>query len=168
MLAEPNKSFYECENARLCTVAWMIWDFPTLLPQITTSYHNWQHICNLTSRISLLRKVQYLITQVKINLLIMRANNVNTWNWNCCDNTTWYTIFSLFSRNTSTCLGIASCPSSRSNNVYMQQHVPIVAYAPLASPKPIEVQWLNKLKINSASSLFHYMHISYARSKNIN
>jgi hypothetical protein len=30
----------------------------------------------------------------------------------------------------------------------------------LASLKPVEVQWMNKLKINSASSWFHYAHIS--------
>jgi hypothetical protein len=30
----------------------------------------------------------------------------------------------------------------------------------LTSPKHVEIQWLNKLKINSASSWFHYTHIS--------
>jgi hypothetical protein len=30
----------------------------------------------------------------------------------------------------------------------------------LASPKHVEVEWLNKCKINSASSWFHYTHIS--------
>jgi hypothetical protein len=33
---------------------------------------------------------------------------------------------------------------------------------PLASPKHVDVQWLNKLKINSASSWFHYtLHVKF-------
>jgi len=56
MLAEPRKRFYKCEKVRLCTVAWMTLDFVHLLPHVTTSYRNWQHICNLMSRISLCKQ----------------------------------------------------------------------------------------------------------------
>jgi hypothetical protein len=38
-------------------------------------------------------------------------------------------IFSLLSHYTSTCFGLASCPSSGGNNVYMQQMVLIVHFS---------------------------------------
>jgi hypothetical protein len=34
----------------------------------------------------------------------------------------------------------------------------------IASPKHVEVYWLNKLKINSASSWFHFTHLSGCKS----
>jgi hypothetical protein len=41
-------------------------------------------------------------------------------------------IFSLFSHYTCTCFGLASCPSSGGNNVYMWQLVCVVHLSPLA------------------------------------
>jgi hypothetical protein len=38
-------------------------------------------------------------------------------------------IFSLFSHYTSPCFGIASCPSSGGNNVYMQLMVRVVHFS---------------------------------------
>jgi hypothetical protein len=54
-----------------------------------------------------------------------------------------------FSHYTSTCLVLARCPSSGGNSVYMQQMV-----------RAVHVSWLNKLKINSASSWCHYTRVS--------
>jgi hypothetical protein len=82
-------------------------------------------------------------------------------------------IFNLFSHYTSTCFGFASCPSSSGNNVYTQQLVHVVRFSwlsadlvgmewvptllpsddgQLASAEHVEVQWLNKLKLNTGWS----------------
>jgi hypothetical protein len=65
----------------------------------------------------------------------------------CNETNVMHFIFGLFSHYTSTCFGLASCPSSGGSNVYMQQMVRVVRFSWLSAG----LVWMGLSHSNQAS-----------------